>query len=141
MNVLIINGPNLNMLGQRETEQYGELTYSELCNQLQDCGRGLNLNLTIKQSNAEHELIQWIQEASDYDALIINPAAFTHTSIAIRDALACLDIPKIEVHLSNVYAREAFRHTSYSAASCIGQVAGFGIKSYFMALNYIGDKL
>ena len=137
MHILILNGPNLNMLGDRESEQYGTITYDSLCEYVSNYAHKHNVKLTIEQTNSESDLIDLIHGSKKYDGLIINPAAFTHTSVAIRDALACVKLPKIEVHLSNVHARESFRHHSYSAASCIGQVSGFGKNSYLMAINYL----
>lgn len=135
--ILIINGPNINMLGQREQAIYGNLTLAELNQKITAAAALMSLSVTFFQSNQEGELIEKIQQAGQsYTGLIINPAAYTHYSIALRDALALLNIPKIEVHLSNIYAREEFRHKSITAAVCTGQIAGFGPDSYLLALRY-----
>ncbi len=137
MKILVLHGPNLNMLGNRETEIYGSQTLETINEIIENQASKLNLDIEIKQSNLEGELINHIQEAEQsFDGLIINPAAFTHQSIAIRDALACVSIPKIEVHLSNIHQRESFRQRSYTAPVCTGQISGFGSTSYTMALHY-----
>ncbi len=136
MAILIIHGPNLNMLGQREPDVYGAQTLEDLNQAITDYAASLNLEVAFFQSNHEGELIEAIQQApQQYQGLVINPAAFTHSSIALLDALCSISIPKIEVHLSNVYARESFRHHSYTAAACMGQICGFGHYSYFLALQ------
>jgi 3-dehydroquinate dehydratase-2 len=138
MKVLVIHGPNLNMLGKREKSIYGEETLENLNDQILAHGNKLDFEVSFLQTNDEGEIVTQIQKAPEaVQAIIINPAAFTHYSVAIRDALACISIPKIEVHLSNVHARESFRHTSYTAASCIGQIAGFGAESYLLALDFL----
>ena len=137
MKILVLHGPNLNMLGNREIEIYGSQTLEDINQIIKKEASKLNLDVDIQQSNVEGELINYIQAAEQSsDGLIINPAAFTHQSIAIRDALACLSIPKIEVHLSNIHQRETFRQTSYTAPVCTGQISGFGSTSYTMALHY-----
>ena len=136
--ILIINGPNLNMLGSREPDVYGNKSLDEIMTPLVDEGKEHHIKIDHIQRNDEGELIDIIHKAiSKYDGLIINPAAFTHSSIAIRDALACFDGPKVEVHLSNIHQRESFRHTSYTAAVCNGQISGLGIDSYRLALQYL----
>lgn len=138
MKVLVIHGPNLNMLGHREPEVYGKETLNELNAKIQNVAMDLNLDVSFFQSNHEGELIEAIQAAPQlYKALIINPAGYTHTSVALRDALSSISIPKIEVHLSNVHARESFRQQSYTAGACIGQISGFSESSYFLALQYL----
>ena len=132
--ILVLNGPNLNLLGNREPEIYGRLTLAEINTQLQ---AATTYSLEFFQSNAEHELIDKIQQAakSSIRFIIFNPAAFTHTSIALRDALLAVGIPFIEVHLSNVHARENFRHHSYFSDIAYGVITGFGFYSYHLALQ------
>ncbi len=136
MRVLVIHGPNLNLLGEREVDVYGKVTLSDINERLQEHAERLGIDIENFQSNHEGEIIEKIQEArSGYECLIINPAAFTHYSIAIRDALAVLQIPIIEVHLSNIYSREPFRHKSVVAGVATGQISGFGPDSYSLALD------
>lgn len=140
-NVLIIHGPNLNLLGTREPEIYGEKTLSELNTDLKKVAIGLNITMTHIQSNSEGDLINAIHKASEsIDAIIINPAAYTHTSVAIRDALAGVNIPFVEVHLSNIYQREIFRHHSYMSELAIGVISGLGIYGYEAALRFLATK-
>ena len=135
-NVLVINGPNINLLGKREPSIYGSATYEDLCKDLMRDAKEKNLSLEIFQSNHEGEIVDKIQEASENtDLIIINAGAYTHTSVAIRDALAAVSIPIIEVHISNIYKRENFRHHSYLSEIVSGIIAGFGTNSYFLALN------
>ncbi len=143
MKILLINGPNLNMLGTREPEIYGSLSLSDIENQMQDIATVHSIELTSFQSNAEHEIIDRIHAASNDSTnfILINPAAFTHTSVAIRDALASVQIPFIEIHLSNPHAREAFRKHSYFSDLAVGVIAGFGVDSYLMALESAIKKL
>lgn len=134
--VTVINGPNLNMLGQREASIYPNLTLAELDELLKEKGRELGFKLKTYQSNSEGELIKQIHNClKECDCLIINAGAFTHYSLAIRDALAILEIPVIEVHLSNIYAREPFRQHSVIAPVAVGQISGFGVGSYILALH------
>ncbi|MBQ26812.1 MAG: type II 3-dehydroquinate dehydratase [Nitrospiraceae bacterium] len=134
--LLVLHGPNLNLLGSRETSIYGAGSLEELDRKLVEWGKSAGAEVTARQSNAEADLIQWIQEApSRYDAIVLNPGAFTHTSIAIRDAIASVPTPTIEVHLSNIYAREEFRRHSYAAAVTIGQISGFGPYSYCLGIR------
>jgi len=136
MNVLVLHGPNLNLLGTREPEVYGHVTIEAINAMLADEARMLGIEIKTFQSNVEGELVSAIQEAASWaDAIIINPAAYTHTSIALRDAISAVAVPTIEVHLSNVYAREPFRHHSYIAPVAVGQISGFGSESYRLALN------
>lgn len=141
--IAVIHGPNLDMLGKREPEIYGNITLKDINEQLISYAAKLKLNLDIYQSQIEGELITEIHRISEnkYQGCIINPAAYTHTSVAIRDALSLLKIPIIEVHLSNIHAREEFRQKSLTAAVCTGQVSGFGVKSYLMALSYFDANL
>ncbi|MBA6232770.1 MULTISPECIES: type II 3-dehydroquinate dehydratase [unclassified Colwellia] len=134
--VLVINGPNLNMLGKREPEIYGAQSLTHIIDNLTLQALPLGIELSHLQSNAEHLLIEKIHNAhNEIDFIVINPAAFTHTSIAIRDALLCVDIPFIEVHLSNVHARESFRHHSYLSDKAIGVICGLGADGYKYALG------
>ena len=133
--VFIINGPNLNMLGKREQEIYGNITLNELEKICADEAKKLDFNIYFFQSNSEAEIIDKIQKSLDFDGLIINAGAFTHTSIAIHDALKILQIPKIEVHISNIYNREEFRKKSFISPAVNGIIAGFGIDVYIIALR------
>lgn len=136
MKVLIINGPNLNLLGQREPQIYGNLSFETYFEQLRE---NFSHEITYFQSNIEGELIDALQK-SDAEAIILNAGGYTHTSIAIRDCISAIKTPVIEVHLSNVMAREEFRHISLISAVCIGCISGFGLKSYDLALNYLEQK-
>jgi 3-dehydroquinate dehydratase II len=135
-NILVIHGPNLNMLGERDQTHYGTLTLDEINTHLTDYAAKHQVQCTIVQSNAESDIINHIQSAKDADGIIINPAAYTHTSVAIRDAIDAIQTPVVEVHLSNVHAREAFRHTSLTAPVCQGQILGLGWRGYVLALDY-----
>jgi 3-dehydroquinate dehydratase-2 len=136
MKILIINGPNINFLGIREVKVYGNTNYKQMCDNLYEVAKELSIELNIVQSNIEGEIINFIQGAySKYDGIIINPAAYTHYSIAIYDALKAVALPTVEVHISNIHTREEFRKTSVTAAACIGQLCGFGVYGYTMALN------
>jgi 3-dehydroquinate dehydratase-2 len=135
MKILVINGPNLNLLGSREPDIYGKQDYAELLRKLDDFATTHSITIDAFQSNSEGALIDKIHAAAGvYDGIVINPGAYTHYSIAILDALKAIDVPAIEVHLSNIAAREDFRHTSVTAAGCIGQISGLGFDSYFLAL-------
>ena len=137
MKIIVIHGPNLNMLGKRDTDIYGKLSLEQINKKILEKAKKLSLKVDFFQSNSESEIIETIQQAAKtYQGLIINPGAFTHYSIAIRDALACCNIKKVEVHLSNIYKREEFRHRSVTAACSDGQIAGFGHMSYLMALDH-----
>ena len=136
MNILVLHGPNLNLLGSRETEVYGTVTLDTINKDVESLARELGVEVTIHQSNVEGELVEWIQKARGrHDALVINPGAYTHTSIALRDAVAGVGIPAVEVHLSNIYRREEFRQHSYIAGVAIGQISGFGAESYALGLR------
>ena len=137
MKVLFINGPNLNMLGTREEDVYGSLTLDQINEKILSKANELKIDTDFFQSNVEGNLVSKIQESSDFDYIVINPAAFTHTSIAIRDALLSIKAKFIEVHLSNIYSREDFRHNSYVSSIAIGVISGFGFHGYLMALDYI----
>jgi 3-dehydroquinate dehydratase-2 len=135
-NILVLHGPNLNLLGTREPTHYGADTLDTISVRLTQAAAALNLELTSIQSNAEYELIDAIHAASaSTDFIIINPAAFTHTSVALRDALSAVEIPFIEVHLSNVHARETFRHHSYFSDIAVGVICGLGAQGYELALQ------
>ena len=140
--VLILNGPNLNLLGQREPAIYGRETLADVEARARALGVELGLDLTFKQSNAEHQLIDWIHAAREATAgLIINPGAYTHTSIAIHDALKALECPIVEVHISNIHKREDFRHHSYVSRVAEGVIAGLGTHGYLLALRHIAHLL
>lgn len=134
--LLVLHGPNLNLLGTREPEVYGTLTLSALDDLIRAAAKEAGAEADIRQSNDEGELVGWIQTARGrYDALVINAAAYTHTSIAIRDAIAAVEIPAVDVHLSNIHRREAFRRRSYVAQVAVGQVSGFGAHSYVLGIQ------
>lgn len=136
MNVLIIHGPNLNMLGKREQAVYGTVALEEINDAAVRLGASLGLEVAVFQSNNEGDIIDTIHTAPDtYEGVVINPGGLTHTSVALRDAIASVDLPFIEVHLSNIYRREEFRHTSLTASVCVGQISGFGANSYMLALE------
>ena len=141
--LLLLNGPNLNLLGQREPEVYGYETLADVVQRAQDTAKTLGHSLQDFQSNAEHELINRIHQAKadGVDMIIFNPGAFTHTSIALRDALLGVDIPFIELHLSNVFAREEFRQHSYLSDIAIGVISGMGAKGYELAVHAVDNKL
>ncbi len=141
--VLVIHGPNLNLLGQREQNVYGKTTLDEINASLTKLAQANNVSLEIFQSNHEGEIVDIIGKAktNNIKAILMNPAAYTHTSIAIRDAVAANNIPTVEVHLSNIFAREEFRHTSLIAPVCHGQVTGFGPNSYILGLQAIINLL
>ncbi|OGI17853.1 MAG: type II 3-dehydroquinate dehydratase [Candidatus Melainabacteria bacterium RIFOXYA12_FULL_32_12] len=142
MKILVLHGPNLNLLGKRETDKYGIKTLDDINNELNRMAAELDVELEIFQSNSESELITEIHSALDiFDGIIINPAAYTHTSIAIRDAILAVNLPCVEVHLTNIYTRENFRHHSYIAPVCIGQVSGFREDSYTLGLLALVDYL
>jgi len=135
MKILIIHGPNLNLLGTRETGIYGSKSIDEINNSLNSLAKELGVEIAIKQSNHEGEIVDLIQKSKDYSAIVINPAAYTHTSIAIRDAITAVNIPAVEVHLSNIHQREEFRQKSLIAPVAAGQVSGFGPESYMLGLR------
>ena len=138
MRVLVVNGPNLNLLGLREPGIYGHTTLGEIEARMRALARELGLELSFVQSNSEGGLVDAIQAAAGTaSAIIVNPAAYTHTSVAVRDALAAVGLPAVEVHLSNIHAREEFRQSSLTAPACRGVIAGFGPESYLLALRAV----
>jgi 3-dehydroquinate dehydratase-2 len=140
--ILVIHGPNLNMLGQREPEIYGDQSLDDIDAQLMELSNELGLDLETFQSNHEGEIVSKIQQALEScDGILINPAAYTHTSIAIRDALSLLDIPVVEIHLSNIYKREPFRHKSLIADIAAARIAGFGAQGYLLALQGLASLM
>ena len=145
MKILVIHGPNLNMLGIREPDKYGAKNLDNINQDLSSLSSHLQCEVEFFQSNVEGEIVTKIQQTmGNFDGILINPAAYTHTSIAIRDALLAVKLPCVEVHLSNVHAREDFRHISYTAPVCVGQICGFGDNSYKLGLialvDYINEK-
>lgn len=137
--ILVVNGPNINILGKRELEIYGELSYNNLVDELKSYAKKKDVCLDEFQSNSEGAIIDKLQELIDgeYDALIINPAAYSHYSYAIYDALKAIKIKKVEVHLTNIFARDEFRRTSVTAGACDGVISGFGFDSYKLAIDYL----
>src|SRR5215831_75496 len=136
MKILFLNGPNLNLLGQREPNIYGRTTLADIEAKVRERAKGLGAEILFRQSNLEGELVSWIQQAKgEWDVIVLNAAAYTHTSIALRDAIAAVGVPTIEVHLSNTAAREEFRHKSLIAPVCKGQIVGFGAESYVLAVE------
>ena len=141
MKILVINGPNLNLLGIRQPEIYGKDTYDELCRQIRQHAEKLNVDVDIYQSNHEGDLVDRIQAAYGVvDALVLNPAAYTHTSVALLDALQAVRIPAVEVHLSDVSNREPFRRVSYIRPACIATICGHGIRGYLEAMDLLADR-
>ena len=142
MKVLVLNGPNINMLGVREKHIYGQAGYEALCLAIQAEAEILGIEVEIMQSNVEGELVGMIQQAlGRFDGILINPAAYTHTSVALLDALKAVALPAVEVHLSNIHSREEFRHRSHTAPACVGQICGFGVDSYRLGLRALAGHL
>jgi 3-dehydroquinate dehydratase II len=136
MKILFLNGPNLNLLGQREPSVYGRVSLSDIETKVREQASKLRAEIDFRQSNQEGELVAWIQEAKGiFDVIVLNAAAYTHTSIALRDAISAVGVPTIEIHLSNIHAREEFRQKSLIASVCLGQITGFGMNSYVLALE------
>ena len=138
--ILILNGPNLNLLGKRQPEIYGTLTLAQIEQRVRALAKELGIEIEFRQSNSEGELVTWIQEAANkFGAIVINPAAYTHTSLAMRDAVSAIGIPTVEIHISNIHKREQFRHHSFIAEVAVGQIAGFGVDSYLLGLRAAAD--
>ena len=141
-NIIVINGPNLNLLGEREQSQYGSIKYEELKNKSLNYSKGLGINVDFTQSNIEGEIVTMVQEArKKYDGIIINAAGFTHTSVSIRDALDIFKKPIIELHISNIYKREEFRHKSLISDIATGVICGMGANGYILAINAMHELL
>jgi len=139
--ILVLHGPNLNLLGKRQPEIYGRLTLEQINARIRALAKELGLNVEIRQSNNEGELVTWIQDApAKFGAIVFNPAAYTHTSIALRDAISAVGIPTVEVHISNIHKREEFRKRSFVAEAAVGQIAGFGVQSYLLGLRAAAEK-
>ena len=142
LHILVLHGPNLNLLGTREPTVYGEATLAEINDMLMELGKELGVSVETRQSNIEGELVTWIQQApSQFQGLVFNPAAYTHTSIALRDAVTGVGLPMVEVHLSNIHRREGFRRRSYLASVSLGQISGFGPQSYSLGLRALVHTL
>lgn len=140
--ILVLHGPNLNLLGEREPEVYGGVTLKDIDRTLRTVAREENLVLRILQSNSEGEMVEEIQKArTNFEGILINPAAYTHTSVALRDAVAAVGLPVVEVHLTNIYRREEFRHRSFIAPVAVGQVSGFGAYSYVLGLYGLLEEI
>jgi len=142
MKILVINGPNLNLLGEREPDKYGTFTYAQLCESIKTFCQNKNIEVEIFQSNIEGEIVSAIQNArNNFNAIVINPAGYTHTSVAIRDALLAVKIPAVEIHISNIQEREDFRKVSITAPACVGQIAGFKQNSYLLGIQAMIDYI
>ena len=140
--ILVINGPNLNLLGDREPDVYGKLTLKDINDKMTELAKKLGLEIDFFQSDHEGEIVEKIGNSRKiFDWIIINPAAYTHTSVAIRDAIAAARVPAIEIHISNIYAREEFRQKSLIAPVCVGQISGFGLASYLLALHAVKESV
>jgi len=140
--ILILNGPNLNLLGKRQPEIYGTLTLAQIEQRVRALAKELGIEIEFRQSNSEGELVTWIQEAANkFGAIVINPAAYTHTSLAMRDAVSAIGIPTVEIHISNIHQREPFRHHSFIAEVAVGQIAGFGVDSYLLGLRAAAELI
>ena len=140
--VLVLNGPNLNLLGIRQPDIYGRLTLEQINKKVQALAKELGVEVDCRQSNSEGELVTWIQEAPKrFRAIVINPAAYTHSSVALRDAITAAGLPTVEVHISNIHKREDFRKHSYIAGAAVGQITGFGVQSYLLGLRAAVEQL
>lgn len=142
MNILVLNGPNLNLLGRREPGIYGNRTYDDLVEMIRDKARALGVGVEVRQSNHEGVLVDWIQQAlGTFDAIVINPAAYTHTSVALLDAAKAVALPMVEVHISDVSQREDFRQVSYIRQACRKTIAGHGFEGYLEAMQWLWEEL
>ena len=142
LKIMVINGPNLNMLGVREPQVYGNQSYVDLENYIEEYCEEKGIEVTVLQSNGEGELIDFIHHANgNFDGIVINPGAYTHYSYAIRDALSSVSVPAVEVHISNIHKREEFRHISVTAPACIGQITGLGFRGYLLAVDYLTEEV
>ena len=142
LRIRVLHGPNLNLLGTREQSIYGTMSLDAMDSAITKLAEELAVKVDLRQSNSESEIVTWIQEArTAYDGIIINPAAYTHTSVAIRDAIAAVGLPTVEVHLSNIHQREEFRHHSFIAGVALGQISGFGPRGYLLALEALAAHL
>jgi len=140
--ILMLNGPNLNLLGTRQPEIYGTLTLAQIEKKVRALAQELGVEVDFRQSNSEGELVTWIHQAAQkFAAIVINPAAYTHTSLAMRDAISAVGIPTVEIHISNIHKREPFRHHSFIAEVAVGQITGFGLQSYLLGLRAAVDNL
>lgn len=141
--ILVLHGPNLNMLGQREKKTYGSTSLQKINSEIKKEANNLGIEVNIEQSNIEGEIVNYIQKAgkNGHRGILINPAAYTHTSVAIRDAILTTKLPTVEVHISNIYKREEFRHKSLIAPVCVGQIAGFGKESYMLGLKALVKEI
>lgn len=140
--ILVLHGPNLNLLGRRQPEIYGRFTLEQINRKIRALARELGVEVEIRQSNNEGELVGWIQEsAGRFGAIVINAAAYTHSSVALRDALTAVGIPAVEVHISNIYKREGFRRNSFIAEAVVGQITGFGVHSYLLGLRAAAELI
>ena len=140
--ILVLNGPNLNLLGKRQPEIYGTLALAQIEERTRELAKELGVEIDFRQSNSEGELVTWIQEAANkFGAIVINPAAYTHTSLAMRDAVSAVGIATVEIHISNIHKREPFRHHSFIAEVAVGQIAGFGVDSYLLGLRAAADLI
>ena len=139
--ILVLNGPNINMLGISEKNVYGTATYEDLCKMIRERAKELQIEVEIKQSNSEGQLVDWIQQCyGAKDGIIINPGAYTHYSVAILDALKSVNVTAVEVHISNIHQREEFRHHCVTTVGCTGQICGLGLQGYLLALEYLAGK-
>ena len=140
--ILLLNGPNLNLLGKRQPDIYGKMTLGEIEKKVRALAKELDVEVDFRQSNAEGELVTWIQQAAgSFRAIVINPAAYTHTSLAMRDAISAVGVPTVEIHISNIHKRETFRHHSFIAEVAVGQIAGFGVNSYLLGLRAAAELI